>query len=361
MKNTVQLNTNQRRNIVIDVIRTELYTENEFPANLYPDLPTVLWEWFTRSAPKEPNYIEACRLAEEDEENHDGIREIARKVLNFQYLLEHNPQTIALLYRSYIKKFIRYQQSRSSSSADEWEDIFQEVITRLISGKLDRIREKFDFSYQSPLKKSTFTSYLMVTVRNIYMDIIRERQVRPLTSGNMQSIDDTYENINSKEENMLNRLVIEEEFRKLKTLLALHYRSRGKLELCLKIKCRVPVTPGDVQRCFPSCGESDMKTLLRDYKGYKDKQVFDTIIPVFNRNEGRENKSDTLRKWSSVKVDEIIAHLNRTHQNLVYTGKNFIDFITLYYERYATSNGRNLRGKHIQGASGIKEHQGGNV
>ncbi|UCH92532.1 MAG: hypothetical protein JSV88_19860, partial [Candidatus Aminicenantes bacterium] len=46
------------------------------------------------------------------------------------------------------------------------------------------------------------------------------------------------------------------------------------------------------------------------------------------------NKSDTLRKWVSIKVDEITAHLNRTHGCDVYNSKNFVDFVTLYYERF---------------------------
>jgi hypothetical protein len=255
----------------------------------------------------------------------------------------------------------------------------------LISGKIYRIREKFDFSYQyqdsskkgwhpqpthgqpdvvlseassqkfaektkfhkvlvkreaaSPTdddpgkgkKISFFTSYLMVTVRNIYMDIIRERKVRPLTSGEFQTMDETIDIHEDKK--MWTRLVINEEFQRFQTVLALYYKSRPRLELCLKLKCRVPLTEHDIHQCFPRCSRDELQTLEQDFKGVRDKKLFDMVVPIFNRNERTENKSDTLRKWVSTKVDEITTHLNQTHGCEVYNSKNFVDFVSLYYQR----------------------------
>ncbi len=72
----------------------------------------------------------------------------------------------------------------------------------------------------------------------------------------------------------------------------------------------------------------------------KDKTVFDTVTPVLNKYEGIGNQGDTIRKWISVKVDEIASHLNRTHQFSVYTSKNLVDFITLYYEHESRTSER---------------------
>jgi hypothetical protein len=126
---------------------------------------------------------------------------------------------------------------------------------------------------------------------------------------------------------------MDEEFKKFRTLLGLHYRSKKRLELCLKLKCRMPIYSNDVLQCFPGCSSDDIDILARDYKGLKDNRLFDQVVDVFNRNEGRKNKSDTLRKWISIKVDEILAQMNRTHTTDVYTPKNLLDFVTLYYER----------------------------
>lgn len=328
MKEHSKINVEHCRQTVLSLVRQELYPIEDFLPKLFPDLQSVLWEY----------YCERIRTGAGNsggpELDGENAVLLAKELLAFKALLEQSPETVVLLYRSYIKRFILYQLSKSPGLKDEWEDIFQEVITRLISGKIQRIREKFDFSYGDNIKKSTFTSYLMVTVRNIYMDIIRERQVRPLTAGELHPIDEAERSIEHEDTDMLNRLVMDEEFRKFRTVLALHYRSRWKLELCLKLKCRIAPATDDIRRCFPSCSGEDIDVLSRDYKGFKDKRLFDMVVNVFNRNEGRENKSDTLRKWISVKVDELIAHMNRGHGGKVYTGKNLIDFITLYYERF---------------------------
>lgn len=334
MKNVINLRFNKNRHVVLNTIRQHLYPEEEYSRKLFPDLPSVLFNRFMDVVKSKPDLKKIYR----DPGNEEDVRRKVIEMLEFKALLSNHPETVVLLYRSCIKKFIQYKHS----GADEWEDIYQEVMARLISGKIHRIKEKFDFSYSFDeektgtgnnqfIKKSSFTSYLMVSVRNIYMDIIRERNVRPLTGGGVLPIEDVFDMY--EEDNMLERLVIEEEFQKFKMVLALFYNSRPKLELCLKLKCRIPLAGNDIRLCFPACAQEDIDTLSRDFKGLKDKKVFDIVVPVFNRNEERENKSDTLRKWISVKIDEMVAHMNQTHSHPVYTGKSFVDFVTLYYER----------------------------
>jgi DNA-directed RNA polymerase specialized sigma24 family protein len=332
---------NKNRGIVLQFIRQQLYPEKAFPRNLFPDLPSVLFNCFTDVIQSREDLRKAYRQSMET----SRLERMAHDILVFKNLLENHPQTVVLMYRTYIKKFIRYRHPHT----DEWEDIFQEVMTRLISGKIHRIREKFDFNYQyhdsskrenasstdndvdKGEKISFFTSYLMVTVRNIYMDIIRERKVRPLTSGEFQTMDETIDIYEDKQ--MWSRLVINEEFQRFQTVLALYYKSRPRLELCLKLKCRVPLTEHDIHQCFPCCSMDDHKILEQDFKGLRDKKLFEIVASVFNHNERTENKSDTLRKWVSTKVDEITAHLNQSHGCEVYNSKNFVDFVSLYYQR----------------------------
>jgi len=328
MKKVINFESSKNRNAVLRAIQ-QLYPEDRYPKNIFPDLATVLMHHFLKQIKEHPNE----QALYQDSDNPEPIESLAQERLSFRILLEQFPQTVVLMYRTCIKKFVQYKHPHN----DEWEDLFQEVMTRLISDKIHRIREKFDFSYISDanneegIKKSSFTSYFMVTVRNIYMDIVRERNVRPLTRGGVLSLEDTDEIY--EEKNMLNQLVIDEEFKKLRMLLMLYYRSQPRIELFLKLKCRLPLDHLEIQRCFPQCNDEDIHILTQDFKGIRDKKMFDTVVPIFNRNEGRENKSDTLRKWISIKVDEMVAHLNKTHPSNVYTGKNILDFFTLYFER----------------------------
>ncbi len=335
MKNISRLNIDRTRQIVSNVIRHELYTEEDYPGKYFPDLTIILSDFFIELIKiKHPEWKDTVK----DDETE--IVKLAKEVLSFKYILKFYPHTVVLIYRSYIKKFIKYKHTCSRRGKEDWEDIFQEVMTRLISDKINRIRDRFDFEYsnETEVKKSFFTSYLMVTVRNIYMDIIRERNVRLLTGGNVLPMNESFDIYDNKDENMLTRVAIDSEFQKLDTILLLYHRSRARLELCLKLKCRIPVKEKDISLCFPAFNTDDMKLLSKDFKNMKDKNVFDTVITVFNRHEGMENKSDTLRKWVSLKVDEITAHMNHTHQGDVYTSKNFLDLLTLYYDKKNNEN-----------------------
>jgi DNA-directed RNA polymerase specialized sigma24 family protein len=251
------------------------------------------------------------------------VQDLAKKILNFKNLLENHPRMIVLLYRRCIEKFIHYKHRRS----DECEDILQEVITRLIEDKIYKVRDRYDFNLK---KISTFTSYLMVTIRNIYIDIVRERNIRPLTAGELQPVDGLFNAAYS--ENMMNRLLIEEELLKLQTIMKLYHKTRPKLELCLKLKYRIPIGNKETNRCFPGCSREDIEMLTQDFKLVKDKTMFERVVLIFNRHGDKKSKSDTIRKWIFVKIDEIVSHLNRTHSAAVYNRKNVGDLVSLYYQ-----------------------------
>jgi hypothetical protein len=170
----------------------------------------------------------------------------------------------------------------------------------------------------------------MVIVRNIHIDIIRERKNKMLRTID---IDDIRQPVpEPKLELTSNKIFIEEELTKFQFILKMYYKSQPKIELCLKIKFRIPVVAEDILKCFPKCSRHDIDKLSQDFRFQQDKRVFETIINIFNQNEGKENKGDTLRKWISIKTDEIIRHLNHTHDYLVYNQKNISDLITLYFQ-----------------------------
>jgi len=177
----------------------------------------------------------------------------------------------------------------------------------------------------------------MVIVRNIHIDIIRERKNKMLRTID---IDDIRQPLTEpKLELTSNKIFIEEELIKLRIILKMYYRSQPKIELCLKIKFRIPVSTEDIIRCFPDCPQHDIDKLTQDFRFKQDRQVFETIIDIFNRNEGKENKGDTLRKWIAMKTDEIIQHLNHTYDYQVYNQKNISDLITLYFQDMNTIKG----------------------
>ncbi|MCK5057215.1 MAG: sigma-70 family RNA polymerase sigma factor [Candidatus Aminicenantes bacterium] len=304
-------------NFVIETIK-QLYPEETFPKNLFPDLQPLLLNFFMKEINPRKEKPELVRVCSDRKQ----VQDLAKKILNFRNLLKEHPRMVVLIYRRCIEKFIYYKHGKT----DEREDILQEVITRLMEDKIYKVRDRYDFNLK---KFSTFTSYLMVTIRNIYIDIVRERNIRPLTAGELQPVDGLFDA--SDIENMMNRLLIEEELVKLQTIMKLYYKSRPKLELCLKLKYRVPIGKKETSRCFPGCSREDIEMLTQDFKLVKDKTMFERVVLIFNRHEDKKSKSDTIRKWIFVKIDEIISHLNRTHNADVYNRKNVGELVTLYY------------------------------
>lgn len=117
----------------------------------------------------------------------------------------------------------------------------------------------------------------------------------------------------------------------------MYHRSQPKIELSLKIKNRIPVSHYDIKKCFPGCSMQTVSILSQDFRFKTDKDVFKIVVPVFNRCEGKKNKGDTLRKWISIKTDEIISHLNHTHEYCVYNNENISDLFCLYYQKIEKS------------------------
>jgi DNA-directed RNA polymerase specialized sigma24 family protein len=245
------------------------------------------------------------------------------KMLNLPSLLTEYPQTLVMIYRKLITGFIQRLHRRQK----EREDIIQELLTRFLADKIFRIQKKYDANFS---QMPSFTSYIMVCVRNIYIDIVREgkflmlkRDSEPMRLREMEF---------STAETPLQNALLEEEYAKLKDILQLHPSCQGKIILCLKLKFRLTVYSADVKRCFPNCSPDDIAQLGRDFRTKKDRDMFKAIIGVFNRHEANPVQADTLRKWIENKITVIIDLMNRMHHAAVYNSKNISDLISLFFQ-----------------------------
>ena len=315
MENREKPGLNRKIVTIVDEVIDRLYPEERYSRAMFPDLYDVLRDLFFR------NVRFPAQSSTANDEN--VLREQALDILDFRNVLSKHSQAVVLIYRYSIRKFIKIKYT----AKEEADDMVQEVLSRLLNKKMDRIREKYDFNYQ---KMPSFKSYLMVTVRNICIDIIRERNARLLTAGNLDPIDDIMDAPGQHE--MSRRLLIEEELNFFGTLLEMYYQVKPKLELCLKLKFRVPVKIEDLKRDFPYYDDDSTAVLTADYRLVKDKKMFVRVNDVFNRYEEKQKKSDSLRKWIDVKVDELVDHLNNSHRGPVYDLDKFADLVRFYYQ-----------------------------
>ncbi len=318
----------QNQEILLNFIGNQLYPAEKYPRTLFPDLPKILYDQFIVIIRSKSDRWERFQKTTDPK----ILKEMVRDILNLKNLLKNHPHSLILIYRYLISKYIGSKHQKPEVK----EDILQEIITRLLADKISKIQNRYDFNFK---KIPSFTSYLMVTVRNIHIDIIREGKNRmlktvELTETNQSPATNDFEPSKAQ-------FFIEEELTKLHYILKMYHKSRLKIELSLKIKFRIPVGEEDVRQCFPGYTPQDESTLTRDFKFIKDKKVFEIINPIYNRYENKKNKSDTIRKWIAVKIDEIITHLNRTHDYDVYDFNNISDLITLYYQKQPLKRAKN--------------------
>ncbi len=303
---------------VKDIIDKKLYPCEKFPRTLFPDLVSILTELF--------NKYERANIIKNGENEIPCTEDFEKKIyqtISLSALLNNDPGTLALIYKDLIFKFI----FKRHANKEDVEEIVQEIITRFLHKKIDAIRRRFNFD--NP-ELPTFTSYFMVTVRNIYIDIIRKETRGGHLVENEMEIEKLSDN---RKRDMLNTLILEEEFKKFKTLIKLYHRTGPKLNLTLKIKYNIPISDTDILSCFPDCSE-DEKNLFVDKSGnyIKNRRSMERIVPIFNKYEGKSNNPDTLRKWISTKLEEIKRQMNNIHPGSPYNNSTISDLIILYYK-----------------------------
>jgi DNA-directed RNA polymerase specialized sigma24 family protein len=303
--------------LLLKTISLSMYPQDLFPRLWFPDLDGIIVGLFRKSW--ETNFTFRESLSDVNE-----IRVAERMVaeLSLEAILARHPRTLVMIYKQMISGFIQRLHRRQ----DERQDIVQEVFARLLSGKLANIQKKYDSNFK---EMPTFTSYFMVCIRNMYVDIVREgrnllmkrddvplRVLESASPGRVQACSSAF---------------LDEEFAKLRVILQLHPANRDRIALCLKLKCRLAVTATDVRHCFPACSADDIQRICADFRNMKDREMYKAIVPVFNRHESKPVQADTLRKWVENNTHSLIAHLNRIHRETVYDKENISILLSLFF------------------------------
>lgn len=294
-----------------------IYPPSLYPRQWFPELESIARDLFRRIWQADAALRERLSGAAAD-----AAADEISALLGLPALLSRHPQALVMMYRQMISGFIRRLHRRP----EERQDITQEVFSRLLSGKLTQIRSRFNSSFGPA---PSFTSYFMVCVRNMYIDIVREGVNLPMKRCDLPlavlegGIPSPLQSSSSA--------FMDEELAKLRAILRLHPSSRDRITLSLKLKCRLSVSEGDIRRCFPTCSASDILELRADFRRRRDRDVFRALAAVFNRHEARPVQADTLRKWVDSRARLVIAHMNRLHGRYVYNGDNIGDLLSLFF------------------------------
>jgi RNA polymerase sigma factor (sigma-70 family) len=299
-------------------ISENLYPHDKYPRQWFPELDSILLKLFQEQ-------WEALEDVRRSFFGSDQTQTAAliEDMLCLPSILAKHPHNLVMIYRRLISGFIQRLHRRQ----EEREDIIQELLSRFLADKIFRIQKKYDANFS---QMPSFTSYFMVCVRNIYVDIIREGKFLML-KRNAEPM--RYREIDfPTAETPLQSAILEEEYAKLQAILQLHPTQQRKIILCLKLKFRLPVHSADIQRCFPNCSTDTIAQLSLDFRTKKNRDMYKAIVPVFNRYEKKPVQADTLRKWVENKITVIIKLMNRMHQDTVYNSKNIVDLLSLFFQ-----------------------------
>jgi hypothetical protein len=211
-----------------------------------------------------------------------------------------NDSSVFISEAQHIIDIIAYKFVKSKSfTFSELSDIKQTIAEELLKKKTKILTQ-----YQG---KAQFSTYLSVVIQNICREILRRK--RPV----FDSVPETMQWEDKSSVSPENEVIINQEVIKLKHAIALYYRQKSKLELCLKLRFRIPLHYSDLQNVSPDFSPEEFSCFLTDIGDYlesSDKKIYAVLIPVLNKSEGKENTADSIRKWTTLKIFELIDFLN---------------------------------------------------
>ncbi len=214
-------------------------------------------------------------------------------------MLQSDPPGLILKYHETIRIIVRKYIASGLFKFSEFEDVVQEINGSLLA-KIPAMQAQYN-------GRSLFRTYLSVIVRNICLKeherLKRNAEVDIDTLGEIASHDRVEDKIS-----------IEQEVKRFRTIIGLYRKQRPKLLLSLKIRYRIPLTNENIAEWFPQLDHSARVELLDRfggaYDGVGDHDIYRTLTPIINRLEGKTNSPDAFRKWTDSKIQEILQLLN---------------------------------------------------
>jgi len=214
-------------------------------------------------------------------------------------MLQADPAGLIMKYQETVKIIVRKYIASGLFKSVDFEDVVQEINASLLS-KSSAMQAQYNGI-------ASFRTYFSVIVRNICLKeherLKRRADVDIETIGDFPDFD-----------RVEDRVFIEQEIHRFRSIISLYQKKRPKLLLSLKIRHRIPLTKEDLTDWFPQLGATDQMDLLTrfgvNYDRLEDRDIYRALAPVMNKLEGKRNSADALRKWTDSKIQEILRLLN---------------------------------------------------
>ncbi len=212
-------------------------------------------------------------------------------------LIEEHQKTIACV----VNKFV-YTGLFSYHDRDE---VIQYVNERLLTEKITKMQKQYKPQYY-------VVTYLSKIVYNLCLEYSRKHR-----TGNREdtTVDISQTDIPDNDD-FSRHIMIQEESRRLDSILKMYYKHHKRIEVFLKIFFGIGITHDDLLQLYPEADEKEISVVLQkcnptsDIDHKTDKELYETLTQFINKYEKKHNSSDALRKWVHAKMTEIIVLLN---------------------------------------------------
>jgi DNA-directed RNA polymerase specialized sigma24 family protein len=244
-------------------------------------------------------------------------------------LLRTDPGRLVVEHRETIRMVVAAFVRSGMFRHDEFEEIVQSITEDLLR-LLPRIIAQFNGSV-------LFRTYLSAILRNCCLEAHSRKQLDYVRYPPPADFGEGPFDPSARADA---RVYIRLEVATLGAILAQYASKRPKLELLLKIRYRIPIKRADVLSWFPGCPEAVLENLLAalaPMKELSDLELHTLLVPVMDKAEGREHTAEGIRRWTLLRVDEILGLLNGSPPVSAHTSETLG---LLLQEKYFPFSGR---------------------
>lgn len=220
-------------------------------------------------------------------------------------LLFNDPNTFVEEHQKTIQYVVNKFVYSGFFSYNDRDEIVQYINEKLLSEKIGKMQKQYSANY-------FVVTYLSKIVYNLCLEYSRKRRTAVR--------EDTYHDITqldiSNNEDLSSNVMIDDESRRLDTILQLYHKNRKRIEVFLRIFFRIGVDYEELRQLYPNAAEPEINKVLQicnpvsDHDNKTDKELYETLTAFINKYENKQNTSDALRKWINAKITEIIDLLN---------------------------------------------------
>jgi len=234
-------------------------------------------------------------------------------------LLRNDPKTLIVSYQPVIKIIIQRYIHTGFIKVHDKEDFIQHINEELLK-RIEKIQKHYN-------GKAQVRTYISVIIRNICIELLNKKKKQ----------DDVFteaESVEEGTEETLSGIIIEQEFDRLQKILMLFSKQKARLELCLKVLYRIPVNKYDLEAYYPGLKDSEYTEVLykiNPEEKIRDKELYHILTPFLNKCENKNNSVDAVRKWTKIKIDELIFLMNGSPKRANYNEETLQILAEKYY------------------------------